>query len=83
MQFAEVLKRAHPEILIGAVGLLTDPNQVESHLKNEKADVAFLARELMRDPSWAITAARALGVAIKPANQYEDAWPDMQVPRVH
>ncbi|KAF9245771.1 hypothetical protein BU15DRAFT_85464 [Melanogaster broomeanus] len=75
--FAEALKRAHPDLLIGTVGLLTDPIETESYLKEGKSDVVLLARELMRDPHWALIAARALGVAVKPAVQYERAWPDM------
>ncbi|KAJ7040418.1 hypothetical protein C8F04DRAFT_1083511 [Mycena alexandri] len=38
------------------------------------ADVVFLARELMRNPHWALTAAKTLGVKVKAANQYERAW---------
>ncbi|KIJ66308.1 hypothetical protein HYDPIDRAFT_109302 [Hydnomerulius pinastri MD-312] len=78
--FAEALKTAHPDLLIGAVGLITEPVETESYLKKGKADVVLLARELLRDPHWALTAARALGVAVKPAVQYERAWPDMLAP---
>ncbi|KAH7930385.1 NADH:flavin oxidoreductase 2 [Leucogyrophana mollusca] len=78
--FAEALKSAYPQLAIGAVGLIVDPHQAESYLKDGKADVVFLARELMRDPHWALTAARALGVAVKPANQYERCWPEMLAP---
>ena len=65
---------------MGAVGLLTDPTKTESYLKDGKADVVLLARELLRNPHWALTAARALGVAVKPAVQYERAWTDMVAP---
>ncbi|KAG9314036.1 hypothetical protein JVU11DRAFT_4815 [Chiua virens] len=75
--FAAELKAAHPDIPIGAVGLLTDPAEIESYLKDGKCDVVFLARELLRNPHFTLTAARALGVAVKPAAQYERAWPDM------
>ncbi|KAH7916358.1 NADH:flavin oxidoreductase 2 [Hygrophoropsis aurantiaca] len=78
--FAEALKKAYPQLLIGAVGLLTDPHEVESYLKDGRADIALLARELMRNPHWPLTAARALGVAVKAANQYERAWPESLAP---
>jgi 2,4-dienoyl-CoA reductase-like NADH-dependent reductase (Old Yellow Enzyme family) len=78
--FAAELKAAHPDILIGVVGLLTDPAETESYLKEGKSDVVLLARELLRNPHWALTAARVLGVAVKPAVQYERAWTDMLAP---
>lgn len=78
--FAEQLKKAYPNLPIGAVGLITEPEQAESYLNEGKADVVFLARELMRDPHWPILAAQKLGVAVKPANQYERAWPTVITP---
>ena len=74
--FAEVLKKAYPNLIIGAVGLITEPHQAESYLKNGQADVVFLARELQRDPHWALRAARELNVAVKAADQNERAWPN-------
>ncbi|KZT41363.1 NADH:flavin oxidoreductase/NADH oxidase [Sistotremastrum suecicum HHB10207 ss-3] len=79
--FASVLKSALPNILIGAVGLITDAHQAEEYLQQNKADVIYLARELMRNADWALNAAKELGVAIKPANQLERAWVDMIRPR--
>ncbi|KAG8967013.1 hypothetical protein FRC03_010860 [Tulasnella sp. 419] len=61
----------------GAVGLITTPQQAESILQEDKADVIFLARELLRNADWALDAAQALGIAVKPANQYERAWTRM------
>ncbi|EIW64211.1 FMN-linked oxidoreductase [Trametes versicolor FP-101664 SS1] len=78
--FAEALKKAHPDIPIGAVGLITEPEQAESYLKDGKADAVFLARELIRNPHWAIHAAQKLGAAVKPANQYERGWADVLTP---
>jgi NADPH2 dehydrogenase len=34
----------------------------------------LLARELLRDPYWAYTAAKELGVAIKTPKQYDRGW---------
>ncbi|KAI0756837.1 FMN-linked oxidoreductase [Daedaleopsis nitida] len=78
--FAEELKKAYPDLPVGAVGMITEPEQAESYLRDGKADVVFLARELIRDPHWAIRAAATLGVAVKPANQYERGWVEMLTP---
>ncbi|TDL28026.1 FMN-linked oxidoreductase [Rickenella mellea] len=78
--FAEQLKKSVPDIIIGAVGMITTPKQAESYLQDGKADVVYLARELIRDPHWPMTAATELGVAIKPANQYERGWVQMLIP---
>ncbi|TFY70007.1 hypothetical protein EVJ58_g98 [Rhodofomes roseus] len=75
--FAEELKKAYPNLPVGAVGLITEPDQAEGILKDGKADVIFLARALIRDPHWPVFAAAKLGVAVKPANQYERGWSDM------
>ena len=67
--------------MVGSVGLITEPKQAESYLQEGKADVVFLARELIRDPHWPLTAARALGAAVKPANQYERGWTGVITPK--
>jgi len=71
---AAEMKKAHPDLLIGAVGLITEPMEAEAYLKEGKADVIFMARTLLRNPHWPLQAARELGVKIKPVNQYERAW---------
>ena len=60
--------------------MITDPVVAESYLRDGKADVIFLARALMKDSHWAIRAAETLGVAVKPANQYERAFLEMATP---
>ncbi|KAI0830479.1 FMN-linked oxidoreductase [Trametes gibbosa] len=75
--FAEALKKAHPDIPIASVGMITDPEQAESYLRDGKADAVFLARELIRNPHWVLYAAQKLGVAVKAANQYERGWGEM------
>ncbi|EJT99788.1 NADH:flavin oxidoreductase 1 [Dacryopinax primogenitus] len=72
--FAEHIKQAIPSLLIGTVGLITDPQQAEGYLKDGKADTIILARELLRHVDWPLYAAQTLGVAVKPADQYERAW---------
>ncbi|KAG7099587.1 hypothetical protein E1B28_001417 [Marasmius oreades] len=72
--FAAAIKKAHPDLSVGSVGFITEGKQAEGYLREGKTDVVFLARALMRDPHWALTAARDLGVKIKAANQYERAF---------
>jgi len=79
--FAEALKKACPGLPIGAVGFITEPHQAESYIQSGKADVVFLARELIRNPHWPILAAQELGVAVKAANQYERGWAKMLTPQ--
>lgn len=80
--FAARIKSAFPELIVGAVGQITSPRQAESYLAEGKADVVFLARELLRRPDFALVAARELRAAVKPANQYERAWVDIQDPKL-
>ncbi len=71
--FAEKIKHG-AVIATGAVGLITTGNQAEEILQNDRADLIILARELLRDPYWARTAAKQLGVNIEAPKQYERGW---------
>ena len=53
--------REHAHIATGAVGMITDPHQANEIITSGKADLTFLAREMLREPYWAIQAAQALG----------------------
>jgi 2,4-dienoyl-CoA reductase-like NADH-dependent reductase (Old Yellow Enzyme family) len=70
--FAEKIKK-EAAILTGAVGLITGAAQAEKILKNQQADLIFLAREFLRDPYFPLHAAKELGVDIKWPVQYERA----------
>jgi 2,4-dienoyl-CoA reductase-like NADH-dependent reductase (Old Yellow Enzyme family) len=70
--FAEAIRR-DAGIATGAVGLITDAEQAETIIATGQADVALLARELLRDPYWPIHAAKKLGVKIAVPNQYARA----------
>jgi len=72
--FAEAVKRAHPDIAVGAVGMITTPEQANDVVAKGQADVTLLAREFLRNPHFVLRAASELGVAVKPAAQYELAW---------
>jgi 2,4-dienoyl-CoA reductase-like NADH-dependent reductase (Old Yellow Enzyme family) len=54
--------------------MITTPQQANGVLAEGKADVVLLAREFVRDPHFVLRAADELGVAVKPAVQYECAW---------
>jgi 2,4-dienoyl-CoA reductase-like NADH-dependent reductase (Old Yellow Enzyme family) len=45
-----------------AVGLITGPQQAEDILQKGQADLIAMARELLANAEWPVTAARALGV---------------------
>jgi 2,4-dienoyl-CoA reductase-like NADH-dependent reductase (Old Yellow Enzyme family) len=57
--FSEAIRKSG--ILTGAVGLITNPGQAESILQEDKADLILLGRELLRNPYFALHAARELG----------------------
>jgi 2,4-dienoyl-CoA reductase-like NADH-dependent reductase (Old Yellow Enzyme family) len=59
--------RAEAGILTGAVGLITDAHQADEVITSGAADLVLLAREMLREPYWAIKAQQAL-------NQ-EPSWP--------
>ena len=67
--------RQEVEIPVGAVGLITSPEQAEQIVANGLADSVFLARELLRDPYWPLHAAKKLGVDVAWPKQYKQAKP--------
>lgn len=73
VKFAETVKNG-ANIATGAVGLITTGIQAEEILQNERADMIFIARELLRDPYWPRTAAKELGAEIETPKQYERGW---------
>ncbi|KKB37206.1 NADPH dehydrogenase NamA [Bacillus thermotolerans] len=73
VKFAETIKHG-ADIPTGAVGMINSAMQAEEILRNERADLIFLGRELLRDPYWPRTAARELRTQIDPPKQYERGW---------
>lgn len=71
--FAEAIKHG-ADIATGAVGLITTGKQAEEILQNDRSDLIFIARELLRDPYFPRTAAKDLGVTIEPPKQYDRGW---------
>ncbi|CUA70953.1 Putative NADPH dehydrogenase C23G7,10c [Rhizoctonia solani] len=79
--FAKQIKESFPSLPVGSVGLITNPRQSEEILASGSADVLLYARELLRHADFPLFAAQELGVAVKPADQYERAWGRMLTPK--
>jgi NADPH2 dehydrogenase len=71
--FADKIKQ-QANIDTGAVGLITTGRQAEEILQSERADLIFVARELLRDPYFPRTAAKELNETISAPVQYERGW---------
>jgi len=61
--------------MTGAVGMITSPVQAEHIIRTEQADAVIMAREFLRDPYWALRAARELDQPIAWPVQYLRAAP--------
>jgi NADPH2 dehydrogenase len=72
IRFAETIKRVMGVPVI-AGGLITDPSMAEEVLQNDRADLIFLGRELLRNPYWPLQAARDLKAEVQWPAQYERA----------
>jgi 2,4-dienoyl-CoA reductase-like NADH-dependent reductase (Old Yellow Enzyme family) len=59
--------RDEADIMTGAVGLITESKHAEEIITAGDADLVFLARELLREPYWALKAQQAL--------DEDPAWP--------
>jgi 2,4-dienoyl-CoA reductase-like NADH-dependent reductase (Old Yellow Enzyme family) len=59
--------RAEAGIRTGAVGMITEPEHANEIITGGDADLVFLAREMLREPYWALKAEAALGA--------EPTWP--------
>jgi len=58
-----------------AVGRITEPEQADAIVREGRADLVLLARELLRQPRWPLLAAHRLGVRVPWPPQYERARP--------
>lgn len=66
--------RNNAKICTSAVGLITQPEHAEEILQNERADLVFLGRVLLRDPYWPIRASRELGDLVELPKPYERSY---------
>ena len=59
--------REEVDIRTGAVGLITEPHDADEIITGGCANLVFIAREMLREPYWALKAQQALGE--------EPGWP--------
>jgi 2,4-dienoyl-CoA reductase-like NADH-dependent reductase (Old Yellow Enzyme family) len=59
--------RCEAEIMTGAVGLITEASHANEIITGGDADMVFIARELLREPYWALKAEQELGT--------DPSWP--------
>jgi 2,4-dienoyl-CoA reductase-like NADH-dependent reductase (Old Yellow Enzyme family) len=72
VQIAERVRR-DAGVPTAAVGLITGATQAEEVVQHGRADMVFLARQLLRDPYWPLHAARELGASFPWPVQYQRA----------
>ncbi|RID89319.1 NADPH dehydrogenase NamA [Peribacillus asahii] len=71
--FSETI-RSGASIATGAVGLITTGIQAEEILQNERADLIFIGRELLRAPYWPRNTAKELRYEIEAPTPYKRGW---------
>lgn len=71
--FADRIRR-EANIATGAVGMITAPAQADHIIRTGQADMVLLAREMLRDPYWAMRAAKQLRQPVPTPVQYDRAW---------
>jgi 2,4-dienoyl-CoA reductase-like NADH-dependent reductase (Old Yellow Enzyme family) len=72
VNFADKVRR-EADILTGSVGMITSPAQADQIIRNGNADVVLIAREMLRHPNWALSAAKALKQKIEWPKQHSRA----------
>lgn len=70
--FAEAIKK-QTGIITAVVGIIVNSRQAETILQNQQADLIVMAREHLRDPYFALHAAKELGDEVEWPVQYERA----------
>lgn len=66
--------RREAGIAVGAVGLITEPQQAAAIVAQGEADLVLIARESLRDPYFPRRAAQELGQSLDAPVQYRRAW---------
>jgi 2,4-dienoyl-CoA reductase-like NADH-dependent reductase (Old Yellow Enzyme family) len=80
-RFAEQIRR-ESDILTGTVGMITSPVKAEHVIVTGQADAVIVAREVLRDPYFALRAARELAQPISWPVQYLRAAPEGSQARI-
>ncbi len=68
--YAEQIRR-EGGIPTAAVGLITESEQADKVIREGRADLVVMGRELLRDPQWPLRAAAALGTDVSWPRAYE------------
>ncbi len=68
--FAQKIKQ-ETDLIVGTVGLLSRPSDLENIIQQQKADFISIGREFLRNPYFVLQAAKELGIDISWPNQYE------------
>lgn len=71
--FAEEIRR-QSNIMVSAVGAITNARQADHIIRTEQADLVIMGRQLLRDPNFALNAAKELGVKTDIPYQYQRAF---------
>lgn len=71
--YAEAIRK-EAGIPTGAVGRITSGIQAEEILQNERADLIFIGRELLRDPYFPLRAANELRAELEVPAPYKRGW---------
>jgi 2,4-dienoyl-CoA reductase-like NADH-dependent reductase (Old Yellow Enzyme family) len=66
--------RQGANIATAAVGMITSPAQADEIIRNGRADIVLLGREMLRDPYWALHAAQTLKQPAPIPEQYLRAF---------
>jgi 2,4-dienoyl-CoA reductase-like NADH-dependent reductase (Old Yellow Enzyme family) len=67
--FAEKIRK-EVGVATGAVGLITEARQADEIVRQGRADLVLLGRQLLREPHWPLRAARELGQHVDWPCQY-------------
>lgn len=70
IKYAETIKNLTNLPVIGG-GLVTNPEMAEEILQNNRSDLVYLGRELLRNPYWPLQASKQLQDDVKWPIQYE------------
>jgi 2,4-dienoyl-CoA reductase-like NADH-dependent reductase (Old Yellow Enzyme family) len=62
--------RSETDIPVATVGGITEPQQAEALIQNERADLVAIGREMLRNPYWPLEAAHELGEGVEWPPQY-------------
>lgn len=73
VRHSESIKQA-VGIATGAVGLITTGIQAEEVLQNERADLIFIGRSLLKNPYWVNIAAEEINYDLAAPSQYRRGW---------